>query len=223
MGVEPWPITLRQSGPVSRHFAAIRCIKCEAVTEISAHIRGETWKAGSLGNTDWIVRHWQKRGWVNPHAGVGICRVCANLEKTKGKEYKMSKPSDVIPLKPQVKREPSPASAQAKALLYMSLADNYDVIAKCYKNGFSDEEIAKGCGLSLEFVRKRREEDFGPLAPRVDPAKAIEEIVVQNLKVQTTWRELMAGKIDDFSRNIVELGAAIRGLETAVANAKSPK
>lgn len=47
----------------------------------------------------------------------------------------------------------------AHALIEMS----YDLASHSYKDGYSDEKIAKETGLAKDWVAKRREDEFGPL------------------------------------------------------------
>ena len=61
------------------------------------------------------------------------------------------------------KVERSPVAAARLGELYMILTDVFLVADKAYKPGWSDERIAKETGLSVEFVAKRRLEDYGPI------------------------------------------------------------
>lgn len=39
----------------------------------------------------------------------------------------------------------------------------FDIAKGAYREGYSDERIAQDTGLSVDWVAKRREEEFGPL------------------------------------------------------------
>lgn len=62
--------------------------------------------------------------------------------------------------------------------LYMMLEDNYDRDAKNYRPGWSDERIAKELVLAVDFVVKRREQDYGPL---VAPARVVTPEMLKTL------------------------------------------
>ena len=60
---------------------------------------------------------------------------------------------------------PTPDARQKRREAHSFIEETYDVGAGQYKNGLSDHEIAKAFGLSVEWVARRREEEFGPLKP----------------------------------------------------------
>ena len=117
----------------------------------------------------------------------------------------------------------SPAASTALPLLYMALGDNYDRAKKSYKGNYTDEQIAKETGLSVEFVKQRREADFGPLVPQININGLLVEFVCQNTNLQTAFRDMMSGKVEDLARNLRALETPIRMIDAAANKAKNIK
>ncbi len=63
---------------------------------------------------------------------------------------------------------PTPATGQALRKVFLSLEDNFDAEAGCYKNDYSDERIAKETGISPEAVKNYRVSAYGKLKPPTD-------------------------------------------------------
>lgn len=93
-------------------------------------------------------------------------------------EEAMAKSATVAPPAQMVR---SPAAATGLGLLYMALADNFDPTKGRYRGDWSDEKVAKETGLALDFVRQRRESDFGPIiaGPDLDRLR-VELVALEN-------------------------------------------
>jgi hypothetical protein len=128
------------------------------------------------------AKKFQNKGWdVNKNVGRHVCPAC----QVKRKEAramaatKITIPDATAKGWPTPQQQPAPAASdrspgatKAIPLLYMALDEAYDLGRKTYREGWSDERIAKETGLGLDFVRKRREDDFGPLADtRIETAR----------------------------------------------------
>lgn len=69
---------------------------------------------------------------------------------------------------PAVAAPPAPTvisdeARNARRLATMMLEEHFDVATGRFRDGWTDEKIAKETGAAVQFVTKRREEDFGPL------------------------------------------------------------
>lgn len=103
-----------------------------------------------------------------------------------------------------VKPQPSDAAKRAKRLVYQALEDYYDDTKKAYRPGHSDDSIAKETSAALEFVRKIREEDFGPLG--VPPELQI--LIDHAASLRREMTEAFASyqsRIDSFNTRIATL------------------
>lgn len=103
-----------------------------------------------------------QRGWNL--AKQPICSPCSN----KAKEQREPKPMATAPVTPP---DRSDAAKKAKRMIYMALEDYYDEAKKTYRPGHTDASISEATGASVEFVKRIREEDFGPLA---EPGEIVE-------------------------------------------------
>ena len=126
---------------------------------------------------------------------------CPRCESNAKKEKTMSETKD--------KPAPTPAASKRITALYMMLEDHYDREAKCYRNGQSDERIAKELSLSVELVVKRREQDFGPL---VAPPCAVTPEVKAALAAMR-WRVTEAEKaLDTLNAELATVRAHLNDL-----------
>lgn len=145
-----------------------------------------------------VAAKFTMRGWLVRDAGAHVCAACNGTfraQKTSSKhvaadaiapalpqhpvtihsfEEAMSKSATVAPPAQMVR---SPAAATGLGLLYMALADNFDPVKGRYRGDWSDEKVAKETGLALDFVRQRRETDFGPLNEGPDTDRLRAELV----------------------------------------------
>lgn len=142
---------------------AIACSQCG----VEDHVRIIT----TLLPAHAVAKKFKINGWaVARDAKKHLCPACLAQKKSTPKVETMSEV--IANLASDANTElvaRSPAAQAAIPLLYMSLGDAYDPARKRYKDGWSDERIAKEIALSVDFVRARREADFGPVVDtRVD-------------------------------------------------------
>lgn len=83
---------------------------------------------------------------------------------------------------------PTPAAAAVRRMVYMALEDAYDE-GRGYKEGFSDDRIAKENSCAAQLVAKVREEFFGPAAPP-EP----ESIVILRRRISEAEKDVQAAK-----------------------------
>ena len=112
---------------------------------------------------------------------------------------------------------PARSALALKALpeLYMALGDYYDADKKAYKPGWSDDKIASQLKLAPEFVRDRREKDFGPLA-KASPLAEIERALAM-IDADKLTENL---PLNQFLPKIGKMNLAIEGLRAAIIKAK---
>lgn len=123
-----------------------------------------------------VAAKFRKLGWLVRTVGKHVCPNCQINDRNPNKprevaamppshslKDRIEQPKAAPATKDTLKAERSPAAKSAIPLLYMALDEGYDRTAQDYKPGYSDERIAKETGLAVEFVRARRESDFGPI------------------------------------------------------------
>lgn len=79
------------------------------------------------------------------------------------KEDKPAMPAIAPTPEPSTRPQASDAAKKAQRLVFQALEDYYDETKKSYRPGYSDGTLAKETGAAPDFVRKIREEFFGPL------------------------------------------------------------
>ncbi len=133
---------------------------------------------------DKIARQLRNMGWV-----LGNNR--ATCPEHGKKEKPVTEPKTLAEqLEPAVSTaQRSDAAKRAKRMIYMALEDYYDDAKHCYKQGQSDAKIADDHGVSVEFVRKIREEDFGPLAEPAEITEFRQSVRKLDQRLDTLTRE----------------------------------
>jgi hypothetical protein len=148
-------------GPRGPHYRIV-CGKCGDDDFVSAQDMGATHPN--------IARKFARAGWlIGATTAADRCPACAgpSAAKTVSKGLPMVKTPPAtapLPALPGVAVvTPSPAAAMKITEVYMALSDAYDLAARGYRAGWTDERIARDLGVSVELVAKRREQDFGPV------------------------------------------------------------
>lgn len=166
-----WPLRNLAGGAIGSrpgpHFRIV-CGKCGDDDFVPAQEMGPTHPN--------IARKFARAGWaVGSGFAADRCPACASAAaKTVSKGLPMIKTNATEPLPRPAQpatvttAAASPAVPTAPAAMkitevYMALSDAYDLTARGYKAGWSDERIARDLGVSLELVARRREQDFGPV------------------------------------------------------------
>lgn len=154
---ETFPVVNRQIGDDRRWRPAqgIVCSRCGA----------DEWKSAAHGvrvDEHTMANVFRAKGWrVEQRRDRHLCPSCTAKDQEQARARRAEKEAAMA----EQKSERSPAAAVKLGELYMMLSDAYEPARKLYKQGWSDDRIAKETGLAIEFVRSRREQDFGPLAP----------------------------------------------------------
>ena len=181
--IDQFPVIKRKRAEEGRSIAGheIKCAACGIEDFMTAEaIRLPANK---------VAERFVRKGWFVGDAGNHACPACMSMQPKGAKSRRTALAETLAVPKSMTKDtsdmktptpEPAPAAIRSPAaatglgLLYMAFADNFDVTKGRYRGDWSDEKVAKETGLSLEFVRQRRESDLGPLnvAPDMDRLRA---------------------------------------------------
>lgn len=158
-------------------LARVECAQCGIHTE---------WHYPARMPPEGIKRHFTSTGWALRNRST--CPACI-------KRKKEQKPMVTVA---QIKSAPAP-SFDAKAArrdAHELIAITFDIPTGQYRDEYSDERIAKETGVSIEWVKQRREDEFGPMKEPdelaqmrkqlADAAEAVAEIKARFEKLCTT-------------------------------------
>lgn len=114
----------------------------------------EDWKLDKLPPPNILHKHFATRGWQLRKRI--ICPSCASRK---------DKPMTATPKPPLaiVATETADAIKAKRREAHTAIELYFDIAKGAYREGYSDERIAQDTGLSVDWVAKRREEEFGPL------------------------------------------------------------
>lgn len=146
---DEFPVVSRRHGDdrTMRPIQAITCGSCSREDVLSAH--------SCRMSSAHVAGIFTSRGWLVGDVGKHVCPDCLKRRRAERRAEKEKLEMSKV--------ERSPLAAQKIGELYMILSEAYDAAGKTYKPGWSDARITKETGLALEFVAKRREDDFGPV------------------------------------------------------------
>jgi len=118
-----------------------------------------------------VCSRFHRQGWVT--GGRPMCPSCASSKRPRLviDNLKFVEAEEMSAEKVIEDAATSEAAKKAKRLIYFALEDYYDDVAKRYKDGRSDKSVAAEIGVAEAFVKKIREEDFGPLSEPDEVAK----------------------------------------------------
>lgn len=116
----------------------------------------EEWRIAKLPEPDIVQRHFKVRGWI-------IKRRATCPECNAKKEKPMATVTRIEP-KPAAPVANSDAARKNKRLVIVALEDYFDEAARRYRDGRTDEAVAKELDLAPGFVAMVREEFYGKLA-----------------------------------------------------------
>lgn len=136
------PVELLTKGGVE--FARALCSQCGAHTE---------WAFPTRMPPEGIKRHFIQTGWLLRNRVT--CPDCTTNKKEK-------KPMATPPQK-NTEIAPSFDAKAARRDAHDLIAISFDIQSGQYRDDYSDDRIAKETGLSVEWVKQRREDEFGPL------------------------------------------------------------
>lgn len=151
MKADAFPVTRDEHG---RTIQRIECVSC------GAHDQNTITSNGRAG-ADMLVSFFRRRGWSVDLRNGSVCPDCvknATESRRRKEERKRMEQSSVVQL-------PTPGASSKIADVYMLLEDAYDKARRCYRDGWSDERIAKETGAALNLVTSRRAQDYGPIPP----------------------------------------------------------
>lgn len=139
---------IRRASPASLsiHCGAIisrmACASCGANDE---------WRInGNKPPAEIIPRHFANKGW-NLHRRP-VCPSCQAKKKEKP-----------IMIKPKLESVPTFDAKAARREAHDLIAMTFNIPTGQYNDGYSDERIAKETGIGVDWVKQRREDEFGPL------------------------------------------------------------
>lgn len=168
-----------------KSFQVIQCSACPREDRLSVNNRRleAAHVAGSFS----------AKGWLVGDKGKHLCASCWKMRRDVRRLA-----HDETRAKSQQKEAPmaerSPAAQAKIPELYLILGEAYDAAAKTYKKGWSDERIAQDTGFSIEFVKMRREQDFGPV---------VVDTLARDLTAALGALETDATKLGDYAAGIV--------------------
>lgn len=172
----------RKSGRVGllshagRLVARLHCHRC------GAH---EDWNInGRAPPPDQLITHFKNAGWSIRNRD--ICPACQVRTK------EITKVATVNDNKAEL---PTPAVRAAKVKATEHLMAYFNMQTGQYDVGWSDDRVAKESGMPIQWVVKRREEDFGPL-------REPDEFVQLRCEVEGLTSEVgkLMGKIDAMAK-----------------------
>lgn len=152
---------------------------------------------------DGVVKHMLNHGWT-----CGTNPVCPEHSrkprKSNHQPQHAQKDAPAMATAPDTKPQPTDAAKRAKRMVYQALEDYYDDTKKAYRPGHSDDTIAKETGASLDFVRKIREEDFGPLGIPPELQTLIDHVASLRSEITTACSSYQV-RIDSINSRIATL------------------
>lgn len=166
----------------------IECVTC--------HARETAVRNGSVEDDELF----RKKGWeVGKSSTFDVCPMCVKARGQKGTVVKME---DHV--KKNGEAAPSPEmSKEDGRIISRLIEDRWDEAGGCYKPGWSDAKLAEEVGRPVEWIRQRRELDFGGTGE--DPG------IVDFLKAQVALSTDLAGlrsEMDQLAGSVSELASA---------------
>lgn len=201
---ELFPVVSRVVGDTRRSFQVITCA-CGREDRLSAH-RGRA--------PEHTVRtKFARLGWEVRHAAPHVCPDCraAKAAGAISKEPPMASKPLLAPKPPMNTPAPgkvSPAALEARAELFLLLAEHYDGTRKAYRGGWTDARLADKTGLSVDLVARERETHCGPLV--VDTARADLARELTEARQKAEYARRLAGDtaaaMEDVEARLVRIG-----------------
>jgi hypothetical protein len=130
----------------------------------------------TLSNANQLLNHFVRQGWTFNRKESQFCStVCVRTDKIKRQHEKREKDREMstAPLNPVGAISPDPKITRR---VIVALEEHFDDQRKLYREGWSDERVAKEAQASLEFVIKYRRDGYGELAEDPEYAKLRDDI-----------------------------------------------
>lgn len=137
-------------------------------------------------------------------------RLCNKGWKT-GK--RLSCPEHAHQRKEKPVQEPTKDAKKVHRAVMEALMIAYDEDKKAYSSGYTDQKIADETGAAVEYVRKTRDDYFGPLAEPGELA-AIRKELSELFKEAGDFATSVVQMHNEKQREMDSLTTAIKGLET---------
>lgn len=145
---------------------------------------------------DVIAKQMLNKGW-----SFGSRLSCPECGRRRAKSNPDSKK---IAMSTTDKPQASDAARKAKRLVYQALEDAYDDVAKRYRNGWSDDRVAKETGAAPAFVKQIREQDFGPLGEPVELASLRHEVDALRAEASASNADLIR-RVDALAQKLTNI------------------
>lgn len=188
-------------------FQVVKCDRCGARAEFRCY--------PSPLSPDAIVKKLHQKKW---RVGSDIaCADCLKKEKAARPVFERKAiMAESKPVAPEAKPARSLSASEKLPELYLLLDEVYDRVAKNYKNGNSDNTVAATTGLSPEFVKQRREMDFGPLEPpKPTPIKVAELTIKTALEKAEAGEKLLKDALEKHMALVTDLQIAFAEIREA--------
>ena len=136
------PIEILTKG--GAQVARIECVQCGSRCE---------WQYPTRMPPEGIKKYFNAHGW-----SLRNRTTCPDCMKSKKERKQMA---TVTPINP----DPTPSfdAKAARREAHDLIAITFDISAGQYKDDYSDQRIAIETGVAVDWVKQRREDDFGPL------------------------------------------------------------
>lgn len=144
---------------------------------------------------DHVVKRMLQKGWT-----FGAKLACPEHRRC------TRKPSNQNEATPVATTAPSPDARAARREAHEHIALYFDIATGLYTDGYSDARIAKETGVAEEWVKHRREEEFGQLA---DPKPAEFQAIQNELKRVATEAQSAFGA---FQRSLNEITQKVEAI-----------
>lgn len=102
----------------------------------------------------------------------------------------------------------SPSATRGTVRVIQLLSEHFDIEAGRFADDWSDEKIATATEISIEQVRRYRDEGFGPLKPPSEIQMLKDEIAAMTAKVDNDLRGIR-GLADDLKKELSALTAKV--------------
>jgi hypothetical protein len=162
----------------------------------------------SLQDEQHLLTHFKKMGWVFFRKQAQYCstqheREAREQQRVERKEEELKQP---IP-------QPVPAiqsNAKVTRRVIVALEEHFDDEKKLYRDGYSDERIAKEEDASIDFVKKYRRDAYGELAVDPEIAKLTEDIKAME-ELFTSQLNTFSGQLQTLERSFAQQIGELKG------------
>lgn len=210
----------KETGRNNRVSWCIRCYACKS------DFKTATW--GPATTSDMMIKDMRRKGW---DVGYGKKPVCPCRDRNRNVRPHIvepgviamshtppfvTKPSPSLapPAKaPEALRLPKPpditmppaanpvGSPKIARLVFAALEDHLDMERMLYRDGYSDERVAKETGAAVEYVTRIRADAFGELAEDPVISALRDDVELLRLEIGDQWKRLL-DKISELAKRL---------------------